>query len=128
MVFGYVNSPYRIVFGAETNGSENAILTSAIPNDWPGPGSNLHYDMITITRDGANTPLTYVDGVLMATTGTFINPAPSTNSLILGYGTFASGTFSYDGNMWEPQIWSIALSPQQVANLFFNQRIGYPWP
>ncbi len=40
----------------------------------------------------------------------------------------AKGYFPYDGNMWQPQIWSFALTGPQILNLYSNQMAGKPWP
>jgi len=63
----------------------------------------------------------------MATTiGSFMSPASSSNSLILG--SSKERTSWYDGNLSQPQIWSTALSSMDVANLYMNQVKGIPWP
>ena len=119
----------RIQFGAETNGVDNVIMTDGV-NTWP----TTSWHMVTITRDGTNTPLIYLDGGRMATTGPFANPASSTNSLIFGVRRLGAndivtgGTNNYDGHIWLTQIWAAALPAASVALLYTNQLSGVPWP
>jgi hypothetical protein len=115
----------QLQFGADTSNAENTIQTATI-GLWPGP--NDPYAMVTITRDGTNTPLIYLNAKPQATEGSFTNPAESVKSLTFGIGTNVNGLLQYDGNMWQPQIWSKALTPGDVANLYFNQLSGIPWP
>jgi len=123
--FMAVNSNH-VVFGAETSVGEAAIGTSNSIIGWP---SN-NWNMVTVTRDGTNTPLIYINGgaVQLSSSSYFPNPISTTNSLIFGSG-IASNTDAYlDGDIWQPQIWNIALLPTDVANLYFNQVSGIPWP
>jgi len=53
-------------------------------------------------------------------------PGASTNTLKLGVGPAL--TNFYDGNLWLIQLWSTNLSPSDIANLYFNQKKGVPWP
>ena len=114
------------------SGGENTIYTGTI-GGWPfTAGNGAYYNMVTVTGDGTNTPLIYVNASPMATglygSGPFQYPATSVNILTFGVGTNAQGVFEYDGDMWQPQIWSIALSPAQIATLYLEQQSGYPWP
>jgi hypothetical protein len=119
--FMAIGGSYQLQFGSETPGAENTIETIGPVSGWPSV-----YNMVTITRNGANTPLVYINGGLASTTGTFVNPAPSTNSLV--FGVSRSGGHYLDGNIWQPQIWDKALSPQDIANLYIHQLSGVPWP
>jgi hypothetical protein len=119
-----------ISFGGETNNIDYAIITEGVDNNW-GASSNWpgEWNMVTITYDGINTPLIYVNAEVWETDYTFKSPASSTKNLILGLGKAnPNGASHLDGDMWLPQIWSINLSPSEVANLFFNQKNGNPWP
>lgn len=118
----------QIHFGADTPGVETTVYTANINTNWPGSATNGYYNMVTITREGTGLPIIYLNGSPQATLGSFTNPASTSNPLILGVGTNVNGLINYDGNMWQPQVWSVALSPQQVANLYFNQAAGFPWP
>ena len=114
---------YRVQFGGETAGADNSILTTTI-NGWPS-----FWSMVTITRAGTNAPLIYINGGEVPTTGSFANPASTTNSLVFGANMSVNNGGNYlDGDIWLPQIWSAALSPSDVANLYFNQALGLPWP
>ena len=70
--------------------------------------------------------LIYRNGIQTATTGSITSPASSTNSLI--FGVDRAGAHYLDGNIWLPQIWGEALPATSVANLYFNQLYGNPWP
>ena len=70
--------------------------------------------------------LIYINGIQAATTGSITSPSSSTNTL--KFGVDPTLTNHLDGNIWLPQIWSTALSPQDIANLYFNQFYGNPWP
>lgn len=112
-----------LIFGAETNG-DNAITTINGVNGWP----ITSWNMVTITYDGTNNPLIYINGLVVPTTGTFVNPASSGNSLIFGLGVGPYGLNDLDGDIWLPQIWSKVLSPMDIANLYCNQLFGIRWP
>jgi hypothetical protein len=118
-----------LIFGGETNNHDYAIETTSEPEDW-GDSTNWlgEWYMITITYDGTNTPLIYVNATLQATTGTFQCPAPSSNNLVFGHEALSDGNNDYDGDLWLPQIWSTNLSPIDVANLYYRQKTGIPWP
>jgi hypothetical protein len=124
----------HIEFGADNNGSESVLQTVNTIGGWPWnqATNNYTYNMVTITRDGTNTPAIYLNGLATATAmitqGGFVNPASSTNSLTFGSGTNLNGFIQYDGNMWQPQIWSAALSASEIANLYFNQLSRKHWP
>jgi hypothetical protein len=65
---------------------------------------------------------------LSADSRTLASPATSTNPLVFGLGTANNGLSDYDGNLWLPQIWSTNLTPTDIANLYYNQKNGIPWP
>lgn len=119
--FMSVGPIYQICFGSENPGVENVLATTTPGNDWP-----TSYNMVTVTRDGTNTPLIYFNGHLAQTTGSFVSPASSTNNLVLG--AAVGGSRWLDGNIWQPQIWSTNLSASDVANLYLNQSAGLTWP
>jgi len=85
--------------------------------------------MLTITRDGTNTPLILINGQVWATTGVFANPASSGNNLVIGYGEDSEfGSVYLDGDIWMVQIWSEALPATSILILYTNQLSGNPWP
>jgi len=120
----------QISFGGETNNTAFAITTDNGPGNWPSGPANWAYawSMVTITYDGTNNLLIYLNAALQATTNTFASPVSSTTYLIFGLGTANNGYSDLDGDMWLPQIWSTNLWPADVANLYFNQTHGSPWP
>jgi hypothetical protein len=66
---------------------------------------------------------------LAAAARSFASPASSTNYLIFGLGTCSTnGLSDLDGDISRPQIWSNNLAPVDIANLYFNQVHGRPWP
>jgi len=87
------------------------LLQSMGFNGWP----ITSWNMVTITYDGTNNPLIYINGLVVPTTGTFVNPASSGNSLIFGLGVGPYGLNDLDGDIWLPQIWSKVLSPMDIA-------------
>jgi len=112
----------KISFSAETNG-EYTLYT---PND-----SLAGWTMVTIVRDTVGTALIYFNGKQVATSGTFTSPASTSSNLVFGTSFLYPATTGapwYDGNMWLPQIWSSALSPTDIANLYFKQVKGIQWP
>ena len=119
--FMSVGNAYQINFGAETFGAENVLTTVDPVNEWPSV-----YNMVTVTRNGTGTPLIYIDGALVATTGSFVNPASSPNSLVMGVDKM--GANHLDGDIALLQIWNTTLSPNDIANLYINQLSGIPWP
>jgi len=120
--FMSVSSSYQVNFGAETPSAENVLTTGDHESNWP----SSYYNMVTVTRNGTNTPLIYINGNLVATVGSFVSPAPSTNSLLLGVSS--TGSNWLDGNIGQPQIWHTNLSSSDVANLYIHQLAGIPWP
>jgi hypothetical protein len=126
----------KIRFGGETYTNDHAIITQYGPQNWPSGPANwaCAWNMVTITYDGTNTPLIYVNSALQATTNTFTSPSSSTNCLIFGLGAgpfgsnSSSGTNDLDGDISRPQIWRTNLAPADVANLYYNQVHGSPWP
>jgi hypothetical protein len=119
-----VGGAYQIYFGTETNGVDAGILTGA------GAAQVNAWNMVTIVRTGPTNALIYINGVPAATTGSIVSPAPSTNSLILGVNRTGAGfgTNYLDGDIWLTQIWGEALPATSIANLYFNQASGHPWP
>jgi hypothetical protein len=93
-------------------------------SDWPA----TTWNMVTITRDNTNIPLIYINGAAVATTGTFTNPACSTNSLTFGTCVDSQGVHNLDGDIWLCQIWSTSLAQTNIAKLYCNQLSGVPWP
>ena len=119
--FMSVGNAYQVNFGAETFGGENVITTTSPVSGWP-----TSYAMVTVTRDGIHVPLIYVNGSPVATSGSFVNPGSSGDSLLVGVSKISSGYL--DGDMALLQIWNTVLSPADVANLYINQLSGSPWP
>jgi hypothetical protein len=119
--FMSVGDSYQINFGSETFGGENVMTTVDPVNGWPST-----YDMVTVTRNGSRTPLIYVNGAQVATTGSFANPASSEDSLVIGASKTSSNYL--DGDIALLQIWNTALSSSDVANLYLAQSSGSSWP
>jgi hypothetical protein len=116
----HVGGSYEVYFGTETNGSDFGIVTS------PGAAQVNAWTMVTIVRTGPTDALIYINGIQTATSGSITSPASSTDSLIIG--ADRAGAHYLDGDIWLPQIWGEALPPTAVANLYFMQSQGYPWP
>ena len=116
-----VGSSYQINFGSETFGAENLITTVSPVDGWP-----TRYAMVTVTRDGTHAPLIYINGTPVATSGIFVNPATSGNSLVIGVSKIGTGYL--DGNLGLLQIWNSDLLPGDVANLYIYQSSVSPWP
>ena len=118
---------FLLLFGAETADGEAVVYTKNTVSGWP-----TAWNMITITRDGANALLIYINGLQQFTGGQFLNPISTANTLKFGAGVFNNGSFvesdKMDGTLWLPQIWSTNLSSADIANLYYNQLRGKPWP
>jgi hypothetical protein len=119
-----VGGSYEIYFGTETNGVDAGLATG------PGAAQVNAWNMVTIVRTGPTNALIYINGLQVPTTGSIISPAPSTNSLILGVNRIGPGfgTNYLDGDVWLTQIWGEPLPATSIANLYFNQASGHPWP
>jgi hypothetical protein len=115
-----VGGSYQLQVGAETNGTDNMISTG------PGGVNVGTYTMVTLVRTGPTNLLVYLNGIQAAVTGSWTSPAPSTNSLVFGKDRPTAHVL--DGNIWLPQIWGEALPATSVANLYFIQSLGNPWP
>jgi hypothetical protein len=114
-----VGGSYEVWFGTETNGGGSSFSTA------PGAAQVGVWDMVTMVRTDPTNVLVYING-RQATNGLITSPASSTNNLILGVDS--TGENHLDGDMWLPQIWSIALSPTDIANLYCYELFGFPWP
>lgn len=114
------NNIYEITFGSEGNGTDSQFTSTM------AAGNNATWTMVTLTRTAANVMNIYINGALINTTTSFASPSSSSASLILGKDY--AGSHYYDGDMWEPQIWSSGLQATDVANLYAHQLSGIPWP
>ena len=125
--FMSVDNSARFYFGSETPGSETALYSPNPIYQWP----TTAYSMVTVTRDGTNAPLVYINGKQIAMSGSFVSPACSTNSLKFGVGVDGvdpNGVNPLDGNIWLPQIWAEPLSAATIINLYTVQVSGAAWP
>jgi predicted Zn-dependent protease len=112
----HVGGSYQVVFGA----AGNYLTTGA------GAAQVGDWTMITIVRSGPTSVQIYINGIQVATSGSFTNPLSSVNSLLLGVDR--AGAHFLDGDLWLPQIWGEALPATAIANLYFQQSLGIPWP
>jgi hypothetical protein len=84
--------------------------------------------MVTCLWDGTNAFI-YNDGVKFPTSGSFSTPGSSGNPLIIGVDATRDSANGYlDGEIWNPQIWSLRLTDAEIANLYFNQVQDISWP
>ena len=111
---------YQVQFGTETSGSDAAVSTPA------GAAQVGLYTMVTIVRSGPTNALIYINGIQAASTGSITIPASSASSLRLGMER--TGGNYFNGAIWLPQIWGEALPATSVANLYFIESFGQPWP
>lgn len=136
-VWAYTGGGYLIQNGGITNGwfiredgSESVIFGSAIPgavssiSTGTGQLNTSLLEMLTCVWDGTHASI-YVNGVAEAS-GSLAAPAPSAYSLMLGID--GAGANYFDGDIWLPQIWGSALTATDIANLYFQQVRGVPWP
>jgi hypothetical protein len=122
----------QIQFGVDISNAEIYVQTGSV-SFWPGTTAfDRPYGMVTVTRNGTNAPLVYLNGLPIATElyggSSFPNLISSSNPLTFGVGTNGAGILQYDGNMWLPQIWSTNLSSVDIANLYLQELQGVPWP
>lgn len=123
---GYTNGWYISV-----GGSFSVVFVAATPNGVSyiqspsGELSNSGWNMVTCVWDGTAASI-YIDGSRVNSSGTFSAPAPSAYSLVIGKDQ--AGQHFLDGDIWLTQIWGKALSPTDIANLFYNQETGTIWP
>jgi len=115
-----VGGAYSLNFGEENNGASAFVSTGA------GAVRNGLFSMVTIVRTRPTNVQFYINGNPVATTGSFADPGSSANSLVVGVDR--AGGHHLDGNIWLLQIWGTPLAPGDVANLYFNQVSGVPWP
>jgi len=109
---------YYVYFGSATPTSSSYITGGEAGNDV--------WKMITCVWDGTNASI-YINGSQVAVSDSFSAPAPSTNNLVFGV-DYTLVTNYLDGQIWLSQIWRVALSPTDIANLYFQQVKGIPWP
>ncbi len=122
----------HVLFSVETSGSESSVATANPISGWPNTDS-AYYSMVTVVRDGTNTPVIYIDGLPRAINvytsyATFPIPSPSTNPLTFGIGTNGDGLLQLDGNIWLSQIWGSVLGGPSILTLCSNQLAGTPFP
>jgi len=123
---GAVTSGWYITVGGDHIylGSETASSSSYVETVGVAVGNDV-WHMVTCVWDGTNAFI-YIDGSQVAITGTFSAPASSAYSLVMGLDS--SGANRLDGQIWLTQIWGSALSPTDIANLYFQQVNGIQWP
>jgi hypothetical protein len=115
-----VGGSYQIQFGAESNGTDVSVSTQA------GAAQVGQFTMVTIVRTGPTNAIVYINGIQAATTGSITTPASSSYSL--RFGMDRAGAHYLDGDIWMPQVWGEALPATAIANLYFRQSTGQPWP
>lgn len=117
------NGIYDAYFYTYSNGTSSAI----------GGGNlsvqNSSWNDICITVSNGTNVSAYWNGGL-AYSGTVNLPLSSgTNTLWIGQQNLGGGSENnLDGDIWEPQIWNTALSPNDVSKLYYQQINGTPWP
>jgi hypothetical protein len=111
---------YNVYFSMMSNGVGKSIETPSA-----GAANTGVWNMLTIVRSVDTNTTIYING-LPVVSGDLPSPGPSGASL--KFAVDPDSTNYYDGDIWLPQIWSSALSPVDVANLYFNQLSGSPWP
>ncbi len=116
----HVGGSYQLEFGSETSGTDTTLTTGS------GAVNVGVWTMVSLVRTGPTNLIVYLNGIQAATTGSFTPPASSTNSLFIGKDR--AGLHVLDGDIWLPQIWGEALPATSIANLYFIQSLGSPWP
>jgi hypothetical protein len=115
-----VGGAYGLNIGANAGGAGTAVSTAN------GAVKNGLFTMVTLVRTDATNVLIYLNGNKTATTGSFMSPAISSQSLLVGRDR--AGMHFLDGNLWLLQMWNEPLTPSDVVNLYLNQISGLPWP
>jgi hypothetical protein len=119
----YQDNSYNTYFGIYNNGTTYSIGGSK------AKANNNGWNDICVTVEGGTNETLYFNGGLEYSGA--VNQALTSegNSLLLGRQVTGPGSYnSLDGNLWQPQVWSTNLSPNDVSKLYYEQRNGTPWP
>jgi hypothetical protein len=106
------------------NGYGAAVMVANYPGGgtYVGTSPNVvapgQWCMLTAVRTDTSTILIYKNAVLQATTGSFANPAPCTDSMVLG--DYHGGGIHYNGDMGVVRIYDRALSVTEIGSLYTN--------
>ena len=74
----------------------------------------------SLDKSGAGVRI-YRNGIdVTSTAATHTNPVTSANNLVIAGDSAAANKFN--GQMWNPRIWSLALTPIQQRSLFLRSR------
>lgn len=90
---------------------------------------NSSWNDICITVSNGTNICEYWNGGLEYAGAISLPLTSGTNTLWLGQQNLGGGERNYlDGDLWLPQIWNRALSPNDVSKLYYEQMNGTPWP
>ena len=103
------NTAGDIVVAAEGPGTDNYVATTSTV------ASVGQWVMVTVVRTSANSILIYKNGQLQQTIGSFSNPAPCSNDMILGDNYYGN---QYDGDLGTLRIYSRPLSQTEINQLY----------
>ncbi|MCW6159862.1 MAG: LamG domain-containing protein [Candidatus Micrarchaeales archaeon] len=104
--------PLRLSYVGSDGNSYYNIFPSYLPTDTWIQGAFVF---------GANTLALYIDGQLVSSSSGIINPAPSSNALIIG-----SGLESFNGSVSDVQVYNAPLSGADVQALYLEGISGIP--
>lgn len=117
------NGVYNASFNTYSNGTSSAI-----------GGANLNvpnssWNDICITVSNGTNVCAYLNGGLEYAGVVNMPLTSGTNTLWIGQQDLGNGNRNnLDGGIWLPQVWNTALSPNDVAKLYYEQMNGTPWP
>jgi hypothetical protein len=113
-----LDGSYHVLFGTMSNEVPYSVSTTAKAQNWT-------WDMVSVVRTSLTNVIIYVNGSADVS-GYFPCPNSSTNTLKIAIDPVETNI--YDGNLWLIQVWTTNLSPSDIANLYYNQGRGIPWP
>jgi hypothetical protein len=106
-----LNPAGEVVVAAENPGVDKYVATTSTV------GFVGQWAMITVVRTGPTTIQIYRDALLQTTTGSFANPAPSSEPLI--FGDDYTGN-QYDGDLGTIRIYDRPLATNEINALYLN--------
>lgn len=85
---------------------------------------NTWYHLASVQKNGTN--YVYVNGILAGSKSQAPVSASDASNFNIGRETYASGYFSFNGNISDVRIYNHALSPKEVKELSKGLRLHYP--
>jgi Concanavalin A-like lectin/glucanases superfamily len=107
-----VNPAGEAGIAANSPGSSTYVATTV-------PATTIgQWSMLTFVRTSTTGVSIYANGVLLPTTGSFANPAPCTDSLMMG--AYHGADLILDGDIGTVRVYGRVLATNEISTLYYN--------